>query len=104
MNTIDTARDALRARGAMVLEAVGLNVNVVDAMRSPGGLTSAAEGSESIIGLRAGSPGRRVAGSPGRRVAGSPGRRVAGSPNLRPRDGHERVRMAAAPLPSVLPA
>ena len=49
----------------------------------------------------------RVAGSPGRRVAGSPGRRVAGSPG-RPicvrRDGHEPVRMAAAPLPSVLPA
>ena len=44
----------------------------------------------------------RVAGSPGRRVAGSPGRRVAGSPHLRPRVGHERIRMAASP--SLLPA
>ena len=57
----------------------------------------------------AGSPGRRVAGSPGRRVAGSPGRRVAGSPGRRvapPASAlrHERVRMAAAPLPSVLSA
>ncbi len=52
----------------------------------------------------AGSPGRRVAGSPGRRVAGSPGRRVAGSPNLRSRDGHERVRMAAPPKTLRLPA
>ena len=52
----------------------------------------------------AGSPGRRVAGSPGRRVAGSPGRRVAGSPMLRPRDGHEYLRMAAPARASVLPA
>ena len=82
MNMIDTARDALRATGATVLEALGSNGRV-DEVRSPGGLTRAAEGSESIIGLRAGSPGRRVAGSPGRRVAGSPGRRVAGSPGRR---------------------
>ncbi len=52
----------------------------------------------------AGSPGRRVAGSPGRRVAGSPGRRVAGSPHLRPRDGHERSRMAMPLLASLLTA
>ena len=70
MNMIDTARDALRATGATVLEALGSNGRV-DEVRSPGGLTRAAEGSESIIGLRAGSPGRRVAGSPGRRVAQS---------------------------------
>ena len=44
------------------------------------------------------------AGSPGRRVAGSPDRRIAGSPRLRPRDGHERVRMAAQAGSSVLPA
>ncbi len=57
----------------------------------------------------AGSPDRRIAGSPDRRIAGSPDRRIAGSPDrriadLRPRDGHERVRMAAPAGPSVLTA
>ena len=73
MNVTDKTRDAPRATGATVLEALGLNGGV-DEVRSPGGLTRAAEGSESTIELSAGSPGRRVAGSPGRRVAGSPGR------------------------------
>ncbi len=49
----------------------------------------------------AGSPDRRIAGSPDRRIAGSPDRRIAGSPMLRPRDGHERSRMAAPLLASV---
>ena len=52
----------------------------------------------------AGSPDRRIAGSPDRRIAGSPDRRIAGSPNLRPRDGHERSRMAAPLLASLLTA
>ena len=78
MNVTDKTRDAPRATGATVLEALGLNGGV-DEVRSPGGLTRAAEGSESTIELSAGSPGRRV--------AGSPGRRVAGSPHLRPRFG-----------------
>ena len=93
MNMIDTAMDALRATAA---KALGLNGAVTETSR----LTSRDDAAVTI----AGSPGRRVAGSPGRRVAGSPGRRVAGSPNLRPRDGHESVCMAAAPLPSVLSA
>ena len=80
MNVTDKTRDAPRATGATVLEALGLN-GAVDEVRSPGGLTNAAEGPDII--MVAGSPGRRVAGSPGRRVAGSPGRRVAGSPGRR---------------------
>ena len=80
MTMMDSAMNALRATGATVLEALGLK-RKADEVRSPGGLTSAAEGSDSI--MVAGSPGRRVAGSPGRRVAGSPGRRVAGSPGRR---------------------
>ena len=80
MTMMDSAMDALRATGATVLEALGLNRRASE-VRSAGGLTSAAEGSDSI--MVAGSPGRRVAGSPGRRVAGSPGRRVAGSPGRR---------------------
>ena len=52
----------------------------------------------------AGSPDRRIAGSPDRRIAGSPDRRIAGSPLLRPRDGHERVRMASPYPASVLTA
>ncbi len=80
MTMMDSARHVLRATGATVLEALGLN-GKANEVGSLGGLTSAAEGSDSI--MVAGSPGRRVAGSPGRRVAGSPGRRVAGSPNLR---------------------
>ena len=69
-------------------------------IRSPDGLTTG-DDAGAIISRVAGSPGRRVAGSPGRRVAGSPGRRVAPPASaLR----HERVGMAAAPLPSVLPA
>ena len=94
MTMTDKTRDVLRATGGRVTgnvlaRALGLD-GKASAVRSSWGLTSAAEGSESIMvagspGRRvAGSPGRRVAGSPGRRVAGSPGRRVAGSPNLRP--------------------
>jgi len=64
MTMMGTARGALRAAGATVLEALGLNGGVNE-VRSSGGLTNGAEGSESIM------------------VAGSPGRRVAGSPNLR---------------------
>ena len=89
MTMMNTAKDALRAT---VRRALGLNGKVSEVCRS-GGLTSGDDAAAIMF-----------AGSPGRRVAGSPGRRVAGSPNLRPRDGHERVRMAAAPLPSVLPA
>ncbi len=77
MTMTDKTRDALRATVAWAL---GLNGRVNEVC-SAGGLTSAAEGSDSI--MVAGSPGRRVAGSPGRRVAGSPGRRVAGSPGRR---------------------
>ena len=94
MNRTDKARGVTGSAVARVLDLNGEG----DAVRSPGGLTSAAGGSESIIELRAGSPGRRVAGSPGRRVAGSPGRRVAGSPCLRARLSHERARIAG-PLP-----
>ena len=96
---MNTAKDALRAT---VRRALGLNGKVSEVCRS-GGLTS---GDDAAAIMVAGSPGRRVAGSPGRRVAGSPGRRVAGSPNLRLASAlrHERARMAAAPLPSVLPA
>ncbi len=133
MTMMDTARAMLRATGASLARALGA-IGKGSAVRSSWGLTSAAEGSDSIMvagspgrrvagspgrrvagspgrrvagspGRRvAGSPGRRVAGSPGRRVAGSPGRRVAGSPNLRPRDGHERSRMAAPLLASLLTA
>ena len=100
MNRTDKARGA--RSGSAVARVLDLN-GEGDAVRSPGGLTGVAEGSESIIGLRAGSPGRRVAGSPGRRVAGSPGRRVAGSPGRRVAVpvrafGHERARIAG-PLP-----
>ncbi len=80
MTMTDKTRDVLRATGASVLEALGLD-GKANELFSSGGLTSAAEGSDSI--MVAGSPGRRVAGSPGRRVAGSPGRRVAGSPGRR---------------------
>ncbi len=80
MTMMDSAMDALRATGATVLEALGVNGKATEVFSS-WGLTSAAEASESI--MVAGSPGRRVAGSPGRRVAGSPGRRVAGSPGRR---------------------
>ena len=65
MKRTDTARGALCVTGSAVAgpeRPGGRNAFT-------GGLISAAEGSESIIGLRAGSPGRRVAGSPGRRVA-----------------------------------
>ena len=83
MNMTDKALDMLRATGARVLEALGLN-GKVNAVCSSGDLTIA----DDTLGIMvAGSPGRRVAGSPGRRVAGSPGRRVAGSPNLRLRHG-----------------
>ncbi len=101
MTMMDTARAMLRATGVSLARALGVD-GKASAVRSSGGLTSAAEGSDSI--MVAGSPGRRVAGSPGRRVAGSPGRRVAGSPHLRPRDGHERSRMAAPLLASLLTA
>ncbi len=100
MTMTDKARDVLRATGASVLEALGLD-GKANELFSSGGLTSAAEGSDSI--MVAGSPGRRVAGSPGRRVAGSPGRRVAGSPGRRVA-GHESVRRVAPPPPSCIPA
>ena len=87
MTMLDSAMDALRATGATVLEALGLNGKASE-VRSSRGLTFADDADAIMVagspGRRvAGSPGRRVAGSPGRRVAGSPGRRVAGSPNLR---------------------
>ena len=71
MTMMDSAMDALRATGATVLEALGLNGKAGE-VRSAGDLTFADDGGAIM-----------VAGSPGRRVAGSPGRRVAGSPNLR---------------------
>ena len=80
MTMMDTAKNVLRATGNVLTRALGLNGKATEVFSS-GGLTSAAEGSDSI--MVAGSPGRRVAGSPGRRVAGSPGRRVAGSPGRR---------------------
>ena len=73
----DTAKNVLRATINVLAQTLGVNGRATEVFSS-WGLTSAAEGSDSII--VAGSPGRRVAGSPGRRVAGSPGRRVAGSP------------------------
>ena len=108
MTMLDSAMDALRATGATVLEALGLNGKASE-VRSLGDLTFADDAVAIMVagspGRRvAGSPGRRVAGSPGRRVAGSPGRRVAGSPILRPRDGNGRVRMAAPAGPAVLSA
>ena len=72
MTMTDRTRDVLRATGNVLAWALGVTVGR-DEVRSSGGLTSAVEGSDSI--MVAGSPGRRVAGSPGRRVAGSPGRR-----------------------------
>ena len=95
MTIMDKTRDVLGTMGNLLARALGLD-GKASAVRSSGGLTSADDADAIMV---AGSPGRRVAGSPGRRVAGSPGRRVAGSPNLRPRDGHERSRMAA-PLPA----
>ncbi len=83
--------DAIRT---LVSTVFGLN-------NSPKDLTNRSNDDFDII---AGSPDRRIAGSPDRRVAGSPGRRVAGSRCLRPRDGHERVRMVAPAGPSVLRA
>ena len=80
MNMTDKTRNVLRATGNLLAQTLG-GIGKASAVRSSGGLTSAAEGSDSI--MVAGSPGRRVAGSPGRRVAGSPGRRVAGSPGRR---------------------
>ena len=71
MTMMDSARDALCATGAAVLEALGLKRRASEVC-SAGDLTIA-DDARAII----------VAGSPGRRVAGSPGRRVAGSPNLR---------------------
>ncbi len=85
MTMTDKARDVLRATGASVLEALGLD-GKANELFSSGGLTSAAEGSDSIM------------------VAGSPGRRVAGSRLLRPHAGHEGARMAAPAGSSVLPA
>ena len=93
MTMTDKTRDVLRATGASVLEALGLD-GKANELFSSGGLTSAAEGSDSI--MVAGSPGRRVAGSPGRRVAGSPGRRVAGSPDRRIAGSPDR-RIAGSP-------
>ena len=72
MTMMETARVALRATRATILGALRLDGKVADEICPSGGLTNAAEGSDSI--MVAGSPGRRVAGSPGRRVAGSPGR------------------------------
>lgn len=48
MQMTDKARGALCARGSALARVLDLN-GKVDAMRSPWGLTSAAEGSESII-------------------------------------------------------
>ena len=85
MTMMDTARAMLRAAGVSLARALGVD-GKASAVRSSWGLTSAAEGSDSIM------------------VAGSPGRRVAGSPLLRPRDGHERSRMASPLLASLLTA
>ena len=116
MTMLDRIGDILRA--AKVALAGAPDGGASD-IRSPDGLTTGDDaGAIMSPGRRvAGSPGRRVAGSPGRRVAGSPGRRVAGSPGRRVAGSpgrrvappasalrHERVGMAAAPLPSVLPA
>ena len=79
MTIMDTTRDALRAAGNVLAQALGLN-GKVNAACSSGDLTIADDTDAIMV---AGSPGRRVAGSPGRRVAGSPGRRVAGSPGRR---------------------
>ncbi len=92
MTMTDAAKNVLRATGNVLARALGLNGKATE-LFSSGDLTFA-DDADAIM----------VAGSPGRRVAGSPGRRVAGSPHLRPRDGHERVRMAAPFSASVLPA
>ena len=64
MTMMESAKDALRATGSLLAQALGLNGKATE-LFSSWGLTSAAEASDSIM------------------VAGSPGRRVAGSPNLR---------------------
>ncbi len=81
MTMMETARDVLRATGATVREALGVNGRVTEVSSVSSGDLTFADDTDAI--MVAGSPGRRVAGSPGRRVAGSPGRRVAGSPGRR---------------------
>ena len=81
MTMFDNVRNALRATGNMLAQALGLNGRLADTS-SCEHLTNPDDAVVTISRV-AGSPGRRVAGSPGRRVAGSPGRRVAGSPGRR---------------------
>ena len=65
MTIMDKTRDVLRATINVLAQTLGVNGRATEVFSS-WGLTSAAEGSDSII----------VAGSPGRRVAGSPGRPI----------------------------
>ncbi len=64
MTMMDSARHVLRATGATVLEALGLNRKASE-VRSAGDLTIADDAGAIMV---AGSPGRRVAGSPGRPI------------------------------------
>ena len=81
MTMFDNVRNALRATGNVLAQALGLNGRLTET-NSREHLTNPDDAVVTISRV-AGSPGRRVAGSPGRRVAGSPGRRVAGSPGRR---------------------
>ena len=65
MNMTDTAKNVLRATINVLVQELSLNGRATEVFSS-WGLTSAAEGSDSI--MVAGSPGRRVAGSPGRPI------------------------------------
>ncbi len=89
MNMKDTAKNVLRATGNVLAQALSLDGKATE-LFSSGDLTFADDADVIMYNVR--------------RVAGSPGRRVAGSPNLRPRDGHERVRVAAPAGPSILSA
>ena len=75
MTMFDNVRNALRATGNVLAQALGLNGRLTET-NSREHLTNPDDAVVTISRV-AGSPGRRVAGSPGRRVAGSPGRRVA---------------------------
>ena len=89
MTMFDNVRNALRATGNMLAQALGLNGRLTETS-SREHLTNP---DDAVVTIS------RVAGSPGRRVAGSPGRRVAGSPNLRPQVDGECVRRMVALAP-----
>ena len=85
MTMFDNVRNALRATGNVLAQALGMNVRLTELPSRTSSREHLTNPDDAVVTISrvAGSPGRRVAGSPGRRVAGSPGRRVAGSPGRR---------------------